>query len=150
MVGGALWWAAPRRLFRAEYKCSAVSTAGASSMPCFSSQTYPPWTKGALPLLRARLRRTSSPEPFKIPNCPHEKNTEANYSPDHKKGLSNIACHFVLPTFVESNSPTYFLVAVLYTDIKRQCVIGRPTSLIGINRRWATRSPPSSCSSVPT
>jgi hypothetical protein len=51
--------------------------------------------------------------------------------------LSNIACHIVLP-FVVKNPPTYFLATVLYTDMKRQCVMGRPPSLIGINRRCAT------------
>jgi hypothetical protein len=115
-----------------------------------SPQSYSPRKSAALSLLRARLRRIPSPEPFKIPNCPHGENSEANYPRKHKKGLSNVACHLVLPTFVATNPPTDFLATILYTDIKRKCVMGRPTSLIGINRRRAAHSPPISSSSLPT
>jgi hypothetical protein len=40
--------------------------------------------------------------------------------------------------FVATNSSTYFLATVPYTDIKIQCVMSRPTSLIGMSKRCAT------------
>jgi hypothetical protein len=113
------------------YRGSVVSAAGASSLPCFLCNRPRHGKRAALSLPRTQLRRTSSPELFEIPNCPHGENSEANYPSQHKKGLSNIACHIVLPTFVVTNPPTYFLATVLYTDIKRQCVmVGRHHSSV--------------------
>ncbi len=43
---------------------------------------------------------------------------------------------------LQKNRDRIFLATVLYTDIRIQCVISRPTSLIGMNKRCATRSPP--------
>jgi len=43
---------------------------------------------------------------------------------------------------LQKNRDRIFLATVLYSNIRIQCVISRPTSLIGMNKRCATRSPP--------
>jgi hypothetical protein len=71
---------APR--FHADCFESVVGTAGVSSMPCFLSDRPRHGKRVALSLLRAGPRRTF------LRNSPHGENSEANYSPEHKKGFS--------------------------------------------------------------